>query len=290
MPEFFAILPSIKQRSLEDEPPGLSSTQSSTSANDNTFSKEESRSISSCSPQRSSLTVSDTLLTELRSKDSKLIKKFYVERQKNFQYTLATFQNELLSIIGEQIKLEIGNKVREAKFFAIIADETQHIAKHKEVAVVLRHDNENLENVLVSIELDIKILRAQCYDGVSNKRGLHKRVAARILEENPTAMYIHGNAHVLNLCIVTCCTGVTSIRNTFFYKKFCGGTVTLKSSSDTRWACCVEPVRSLLDNFEATLGGQANALLKSMEDFNLVFDLLLLRRVIMQCNLSPKTL
>ncbi|KAJ8868774.1 hypothetical protein PR048_030314 [Dryococelus australis] len=50
-------------------------------------------------------------LTELLSKNSNLIKQFYVERQKNFQYTSATFQNELLSIIGEQIKLHIGNKI-----------------------------------------------------------------------------------------------------------------------------------------------------------------------------------
>ncbi|KAJ8895244.1 hypothetical protein PR048_000569 [Dryococelus australis] len=227
-------------------------------------------------------------LMELRSKDSNLIKEFYLERQ---------------------------------QFFAIIADETQDIAKHEEVAVVLRHVNEDLEvhesfvgfyragkadsetlanllkNVLLSLELDIKNLRAQCYDGASNMRCPHKGVAARIVEDNPTAMYIHCNAHVLNVCIVACFTGVTSIRNTFFVlqslynfiekstkrhavfekiqrstKNFCGETVTLKSLSDTRWDCRVEAVRSLLNNFEPTLlalqeilqtdpdnGGQANA-------------------------------
>ena len=62
-------------------------------------------------------------------------------------------------------------------------------------------------------------------------------------------------------------------------------------------------MRALLDNFEETLaaleniletdhdaGGQANALKKSMEDFSFVFDLLLLRRVLMQCDILSKTL
>lgn len=291
-------------------------------------------------------------LMKLRSKDSNLIKKFYIEHRNNFQYTSATFQNELLSIIGEQIKLHIAKEVKEANVFAIIADETQDIANHEQVATVLRHVNDKLEvhesfvgfyrakktdgktlanelkNVLISLDLNIRNLRAQCYDGASNMRGPYKGVAAIIMQEAPTAMYIHCNAHILNLCIVSCCTSVTSIRNTFFVlqslynfiekstkrhavfeniqksaKSFSGGTATLKSLSDTRWACRVEAVRSLLDNFETTLttlqeiaqtdpgsGGQANALLKSMEDFNFVFDLLLLRRVLTQCDLLSKTL
>lgn len=62
-------------------------------------------------------------------------------------------------------------------------------------------------------------------------------------------------------------------------------------------------MRSLLDNFETTLatlqeiaqtdpdsGGQAKALLISMEDLNFAFDLLLLRRVLTQCDLLSKTL
>lgn len=85
---------------------------------------------------------------------------------------------------------------------------------------VTRTDDKTLaneiKNVLVSLDLNIKNLRAQCYDGASNMRGPYKGVAARIMEEVPTTMYIHCHAHILNLCIVSCCTSVTSIRNTFF--------------------------------------------------------------------------
>lgn len=124
--------------------------------------------------------------------------------------------------------------------FAIIADETQDKAKHEQVAIVLRYVNNKLEvhksfvgfyrvtrtdgktlaneikNVLVSLDLNIKNLRAQCYNGASNMRGPYKGVAARIMEEVPTAKNIHCHARILNLCIVSCCTSVTSIRNTFF--------------------------------------------------------------------------
>ena len=84
-------------------------------------------------------------LMELRSKDSDVIQQLFVERKKNFPYISPTIQNELLSIIGDQIIQQIVKQVKEAKIFAVIVDETQDIAKHEQVAVVLRYVNENLE-------------------------------------------------------------------------------------------------------------------------------------------------
>ncbi|KAJ8876656.1 hypothetical protein PR048_021103, partial [Dryococelus australis] len=135
---------------------------------------------------------------------------------------------------------------------------------------------------------------AQCYDRASNMRGPYKEVVARILKENPVSMYTHCNAHILNLCIVSCCTEVKPIWNTFFTLQTLYNFIEIsikhhaiflnicKSSPD-------EAVRSLLDNFETTLtalseiaatdhnyGGEASTLLKCMEDFNFLFNLLLL--------------
>ncbi|KAH1015487.1 hypothetical protein HUJ05_013203 [Dendroctonus ponderosae] len=55
---------------------------------------------------------------------------------------------------------------------------------------------------------------------------------------------------------------------------------------------CDTPLETLQEIFETDPdgGGQANALLKNVEEFNFVFDLLLLRRVLAQCELLPKTL
>ncbi|XP_050547957.1 zinc finger MYM-type protein 1-like [Daktulosphaira vitifoliae] len=243
-------------------------------------------------------------------------------------YTSPTFQNELLSIIGEQIKMHIAKEVKEAKIFAIIADETQNIAKHEQVAIVLRYVNDKLEihesfvgfyrtkradgvslanelkNVLISLDLNLKYLRAQCYDGASNMRGPYKGVAAIIMQEAPMAINTFFVLQSLYNFIAKSTKRhavFEEIQKTF--QSHDGGTVTLKSLSDTRWACRVEAVRSLLDNFDATLatlreiyekdndsGGQANALLKNIEDFNFVFDLLLLKRVLSQCDVLSKTL
>ncbi|XP_050056136.1 zinc finger MYM-type protein 1-like [Aphis gossypii] len=230
-----------------------------------------------------------------------------MEHRKNFQYTSATFQNELLSIIGEQIKCQIAKEFKEAKVFAIIADETQDIGKHEQVAIVLRYVNEKLEvhesfvgfyrakrtdgktlvnelkNDLISMGLNIKNLRAQCYDGASNMRGPYKGVAAIIMQEAPMAMYIHCNAHILNLCIVNCCMRVSSIRNTFFVIQSIYNFI---EKSTKRHAI----FKNIKKSFQSFSDGQANALLKNLEDFNFVFDLLLLRRVLAQCDILSKTL
>ncbi|KAJ8881568.1 hypothetical protein PR048_018052 [Dryococelus australis] len=161
------------------------------------------------------------------------------------------FQNELLSIIGKHIKLRIGNKVREAKIFAIIADETQDIAKHEEVAVILRH----------SWTLKIWVLSA--LTGLQTEEARIKELQLGLW--NKTLLQCTFAAtHMYRTCALLSVAQAT--------KKIFGGTVTLKSLNDTRWACRVDIVRSF------------------MEDFKFVFDLLLHRRVLKQCNLLSKTL
>jgi hypothetical protein len=45
-------------------------------------------------------------------------------------------------------------------------------------------------------------MRAQGYDGAASMSRIHRGVQARIRERIPTALYVHCNAHVLNLAIV----------------------------------------------------------------------------------------
>ena len=46
-------------------------------------------------------------------------------------------------------------------------------------------------------------------------RGQYKGVAARILQENPMAMYIHGNAHILKLSLVSTCKSIQEMGKIF---------------------------------------------------------------------------
>lgn len=41
--------------------------------------------------------------------------------------------------------MKIAKKGRDANIFAIIADETPNISPHEQIAIVLRHVNDNLE-------------------------------------------------------------------------------------------------------------------------------------------------
>ncbi|KAL4085328.1 hypothetical protein QTP88_027187 [Uroleucon formosanum] len=244
-------------------------------------------------------------LMKLRSKDNSLIKKFFMEHRKNFQYTSATFQNELLSIIGEQIKYHIAKEVKEAELEVHESFVGFYRAKRTDGKTLANE----LKNVLISMDLNIKNLRAQCYDGASNMRGPYKGVAAIIMQEAPMAMYIYCNAHILNLCIVTCCTRVPSIRNTFFVLQSIYNFIEKSTKRHAIFENIKKifqgfgAVRSLLDNFDTTLttlreisdtdpdsGGQSNALLKNLKEFNFVFNLLLLKRVLAQCDILSKTL
>ena len=191
-------------------------------------------------------------------------------------------------------------------------------------------DGESLFNLmktaLVSAGLCIADVRAQCYDGATNMRGLYSGVAARFKQENPLSFYVHCYAHVLNLCIVDACSSVAVIRNAFgvmsslhnlleasakrhaIFEKFkdtnfAGGSETLKSLSDTRWSCRFEAIRAISDNFDAITkaleelaendqkcGSQANQLLKCVQDFEFILCLFFLRRVLGQCNSLSKAL
>ncbi|XP_025208301.1 zinc finger MYM-type protein 1-like [Melanaphis sacchari] len=161
-----------------------------------------------------------------------------------------------------------------------------------------------IKSTLVSHGLKIENLRGQCYDGAASMRGSYKGVQARIKEENHLAMYIHCNAHILNLCLIDLAKQVSYVRNVFgtlntlhnfigasskrhaiFEKMYsvlnistCEGPKTLKSLSDTRWSCRLDALKAVLFNFQtvvstledisendAVYGSDANALLNQWQ-------------------------
>ncbi|CAF0766899.1 unnamed protein product [Adineta steineri] len=55
----------------------------------------------------------------------------------------------------------------------------------------------------------------QCFDDVSAIRGSYKSIASRLKQIVSTAIYIHCNGHVLNLCLVDVAQAVVPVRNNF---------------------------------------------------------------------------
>ena len=178
-------------------------------------------------------------LLMLQAKSNPLINRYFANKEKVPTYTSPGIQNELLDIIGENIRDSTINEIKDAKMFFLILDESLDISRHEQVAVVLRYvncqfivnerfvgffratqtDGESLyhlmQTVLMTLGLNIDDIIAHCYDGATNMRGIYKGVAARIKRNNSKAICVHCNGHILNLVLVDAAKAVTAARNTF---------------------------------------------------------------------------
>ncbi|XP_022159917.1 zinc finger MYM-type protein 1-like [Myzus persicae] len=56
-----------------------------------------------------------------------------------------------------------------------------------------------LKDILCRLELNIHNIRGQCFDGASNVSGIHKGMQAKTKEIEPKALFVHCQAHSLNL-------------------------------------------------------------------------------------------
>ena len=149
---------------------------------------------------------------------------------RNAIYTSKYIQNELIIICGNIIRNRILQRIRDAGFFTIIADEITDAANDKQLSISVRSVGNGvpLEKFLGFTEckhgitgeaiageileqlsfwqLDVQLFRAQAYDGAGSMSGKTKGTAARITSLHPKAFYTHCAAHKLNLCIVKCCS------------------------------------------------------------------------------------
>ncbi|CAM4872894.1 unnamed protein product [Rotaria socialis] len=174
-------------------------------------------------------------LLELRSFDNDLIK----SKLKSLQYTHHSIQNELLCLMHDNILSQIVFQIKSAKYFSIMMDESVDISRHEQVSLVIRYADdqfhvyerfigfqrassttgEALFKLLVmwlkQLDLDINNIVGQCFDGASAMRGTYKGVSTRLLQIVPTALYVHCNGHILNLCLVDLSQAVVPVRNNF---------------------------------------------------------------------------
>ncbi|CAF3062789.1 unnamed protein product [Rotaria socialis] len=174
-------------------------------------------------------------LLELRSFDNDLIK----SKLKSLQYTHHSIQNELLCLMHDNILSQIVFQIKSATYFSIMMDESVDISRHEQVSLVIRYADdqfhvyerfigfqrassttgEALFKLLVmwlkQLDLDINNIVGQCFDGASAMRGTYKGVSTRLLQIVPTALYVHCNGHILNLCLVDLSQAVVPVRNNF---------------------------------------------------------------------------
>ena len=154
----------------------------------------------------------------------------------NAKYTSPSIQNEVADILGTQIKRNILDRVRRAKFFSVVADEVTDSSNKEQLALAyvdpgnlqIREDlvefiecdtgvtgsaiAEKITGFIQSSGLDPTKLRGQAYDGAGNMAGKTNGAAAIITRDYPLASYLHCASHSLNLAVVKSLE-VQSVRN-----------------------------------------------------------------------------
>ena len=149
----------------------------------------------------------------------------HLEKSKAFLGVSATTQNEILECALEVYRKEFVSQIEQAKFVAVIADETTDISVQNQLSIVVRYihrgnvverfwgffkpkraNADGISEVILT-ELD-KILQgnkkkviAQTYDGASVMKGRIGGVHVKVKEVYHNAHYVHCAAHQLNLIL-----------------------------------------------------------------------------------------
>ena len=167
-------------------------------------------------------------LVRFRVETDEKLRKHLENSPKNAQYTSKAIQNELINIIGSHIWTSILEKIKQAKFFSVIADEVTNTSNLEQLPICLRYvfDSkikevfidfvaveritgkvlaEAIINCLTNWGLSLRDLRGQCYDGSANMSGARSGCRAIIKQSAPKALYFHCAAHQLNLAVVAAC-------------------------------------------------------------------------------------
>lgn len=134
-------------------------------------------------------------------------------------------QNEILQTMATKVLSEIVQKIKAAMYFSILLDETADTSRTEQISICFRIVSSDftaseyfmgfysttstksktifdiVKDVLARFDLPISKVRGQCYDGAANMSGKISGLQQRIQEEEPRALFVHCNAHNLNLVV-----------------------------------------------------------------------------------------
>ncbi len=160
-------------------------------------------------------------LLSIRGEDDPPLNR-WVQQQ---QYMSHDISNEIITLLGNGLLRELLSRIREATWFAVLADETADISNEERLSVSIRWVNKGYEvsedfiglvhvhnitasvltlaikDVLLHCSLPLVQCRGQGYDWAANMMGHLRGVATQIQSEEKRAIPVHCFAHCLNLCL-----------------------------------------------------------------------------------------
>lgn len=135
-------------------------------------------------------------------------------------------QNEMLGLISTTVLKGILEEIRSCEYFSIMLDETPDAGRLEQISICVKVVTDKfviseyflgfyntvhgttaetllkiVKDVFARFELDITKLRGQCYDGASNMSGRKNGLQAKTIAIEPQALFVHCNAHNLNLVV-----------------------------------------------------------------------------------------
>ena len=134
-------------------------------------------------------------------------------------------QNEFLTLMAHSVLRSITSRIRDAKYYSIIADEVTDQSRLHQLGVTIRWVDDSFQihedfielyllpqgdaetifkmihDTLIRNQLPINACRGQCYDGASVMAGAISGVSTRIIEVEARALFVHCLAHSLNLAV-----------------------------------------------------------------------------------------
>ena len=138
-----------------------------------------------------------------------------------YTWTSPQIQNEILTLLHHTVMRQLISNMRNNGYFAIIIDETTDLSVEEHVSICVRHVSNNftieesflgfyktektesatrfaiIKDALLQLGLKFDLVRA--YDGAANMRVERSGLQARVLQENPKALYVYCAGHQLNL-------------------------------------------------------------------------------------------
>ena len=144
-------------------------------------------------------------------------------KKKQNKHTSHVIQNELLKIMAHRVLRDVADHFQKSPFLSIMIDETTDVSNQEQITIVMRRVDEELEvyeeflglyqvtsisaislaavikDIMTRLNLSMSKLHGQCYDGCNTMSGARSRVAKRITDEKPRALFTHCYGHSLNL-------------------------------------------------------------------------------------------
>ena len=144
-------------------------------------------------------------------------------KRKEIVYKSSQIQNEMIKTLGLQVLRNIATDIHNSPFVTVKADETTHVSNREQFTVIIRRVSEDLQvdeefiglyqtsttdaatlaglnkAVFIRLNVSMKKLRGQCFDGASAMSGYRTGVAKRVNDSEPRVVFAYCYGHALNL-------------------------------------------------------------------------------------------